>query len=428
LATEGREPVRIFAKHFWTEEIVQTLKRAREAHAQCRDDLNNLKMTLRFGSKDEHSDDLLVWMASVIALHGDEYAGLKHGLGRSVGYEESAFHGNVRFNIADLGALVDHQIGLAPVAPPLNITMRERRFGIDSLQPLFQGVPSVLQMQSHPQPCRVRVRGANDDVWLDGKLFVPALPNLPIEFRKLRVVADFLEIVMTGINTGNVTFHLNPGDHRSLPELRALASVMKIADEGPIQIQIARDGSVLPSFSVNFPTEKSDANIEISSVIACLEKVSIGILPPDLTLSLLEIRRAWNAIVAFNGLVAGTDMKGNFTLSRDIPTEVGQATSIFLYDYVDIGDWTFMAVARRQILKLEIDGAEALFECGAPRVVEALVRRGQGKDYLVDLCDLYARARGLEGDGVLELNEGDYRSLAIGAPQDIAGLPPTGGE
>jgi hypothetical protein len=34
LATGGSEPVRVFVRHFWQQEIGQTLKRAREAHAK----------------------------------------------------------------------------------------------------------------------------------------------------------------------------------------------------------------------------------------------------------------------------------------------------------------------------------------------------------------------------------------------------------
>jgi hypothetical protein len=430
LATGGSEPIRVFAKHFWEREINQALKRAREAHAQGREDLNNLTMTLRFAAEDEHGGDLMAWMAAAIALHGDRYADVKGALARTLGFEEGAFHGNLRFNIADLGALIDHQIGLIPVAPALNITIRERRFGINSLKPLFEGVPAVARMQSQPQSCRVRVRGLKgEDVWLDGQLFFPAMPNLPLEFCKLRVVADFIEIVMTGAKTGEVTLHQNRDAYRSLQGLRAFANVLKIAEEGPFQIQISRDGKTLPPFSVTLPIEQNDDAVQqIGNVITCLEKASAGLLPAELTLSLLEIGRAWNAIVAFNGMVTGSDMKGKFTLDRDIPAELSQATSIFLYDYVDIGDWTFMAVIRRPILKLEIDGANALFECGTSRVVEAIVRRGRGEDHLADLRALHARACRTEEGGVLELNGGDYRSLTVGAYQKPLQIGSTGGE
>lgn len=296
------------------------------------------------------------------------------------------------------------------------LTIKERRFGIVSLKPLFDGVPDVVQMHSYPQPCRVRVRGlSGDDVWLDGKLFVPALPDLPLEFRKVRIVADFLEIVITASGTGNVTLLPDRNVHRSLPRLRAYANVLKFAEEGALQIQIGRNEHSLRSFSVNLPIQENDGIFQqLPDVVACLEKASAGVLPADLTISLLEIRLAWNAIVAFNGMVSGTGMKAKFTLDRDIPANVGKAMSILLYDYVDIGSWTFMAVVRRPILEFDVEGASASFECGAPRVVEAIVRRGSGENYLADLREVYARARGMERGDALELNHGDYRSLTFG--------------
>ncbi|MVT66768.1 hypothetical protein GPL21_16845 [Bradyrhizobium pachyrhizi] len=416
LGTQGGEPVRIFAKHFWEREIREALKRAREAHAQGREDLHKLTLTLSFDAQDEHSEDLLKWMEAAVTSHGDRYVEVKGAFGRTLGFEEGAVHGSIRFNIADLGALVDHQIGLAAIAPPINITIRERRFGINSSRPLFEGVPSVVRMQSLPHPCRVRVRGGErDDIWLDGKLFAPALPNLPLEFRKLRVIADFLEIMITGQNAGHITLYLDPDAHRSLTGLRAFVDVLKIGDQGPLQIQISCNGRSLPSFSANLPIEQDAEMIRrVSDAITGLEKASVGALLPELTLSLSEISQAWNSIVAFNDLVTSSGMSGTFTLDRDILPEVSQATSIYFYDYVDVGAWTFMAVVRRQILALETEGPRASFKLGAPRVIESIVRQGRGEDHLADLRKLYASACKIEGDGVLEFNDGDYRALTSG--------------
>jgi hypothetical protein len=421
LATKGSEPVRVFARHFWEQEINQALKRAREAHAEGRDDLNKLTTTLSFGLQDEHGSDLTAWMAATIAEHGDRYADAKADLVRTLGFEDGSIHGNIRFNVADIGALVDHQIGLTAAAPALNITIRERRFGVDTLTPLFEGVPDFARLQSHPRPCRVRVRGlTDDDVWLDGKLFVPGLPNLPIEFCKLRVVADFIEIVISGTSTGEVTFNLDRSTHRSLAGLRALANVLRAAKEGPLQFQISSDGKALTPFAVSMPGERSGEGIQqVSNVIACLEKASTGLLPPELTLSLGEIDHAWNAIVAFNGMVTGTNMKCRFTIRHEIPAVVGAAVSIFLYDYVDIGDWTFMAVVRRPILKFEIRRTEGSLECGPPRVVEAIVRRGTGNDHLAKIREFYAEACKIEQDGVLELYGGDYRAMMAGTSANL---------
>lgn len=414
-AANGGEPVRVFAKHFWEAEIGQALKRAREAHAQDRDDLHNLTMTLSFGEEDDHSVDLIVWMRAVIASHGDRYLDTKRGFGLSIGFEEAPIHGNISFNIADLGAFVDHQIGLIPVAPSLKITIKERRFGIDSRNALFDGIPSAVQMQSHPKNCRIRVRGENvGDVWFDGELFVPAFPNLPREYLKLRVVADFIEIVMTGAHTGKVTLNFKPESARPLSGLRALLDVLKMASQGSLQFQIGRDENLLPPFLVSLPMGQDKGQIQrYSDVVACLEQVSRGVLPAGLTLSLSDIKRAWNDIARFNGMIAGTNMKGKFTLDCGLPAPTNEFASIYFHGFVDVGGWTFMAVVRRSIDTLEVDGSELRFECGAPRIVEAIVRQGRGDDHVAHLRELYARASKMEERAVLEFNGGDYRALPV---------------
>src|SRR4051812_41997035 len=157
-------------------------------------------------------------------------------------------------------------------------------------------MPHGAHLQSHPRPCRVRVRGrTGDDVWLDGKLFVPGLPDLPAELRKCRIVADFIEIVAGGTDEGQVTFHRDGKVRHSLRGLRALADVVRAAKEGPLQFQVSVDGRFLLAFTVTMPEQPDGGAIEqISNVVACLEKASAGLLPDDLTLSLAEIGKVWN--------------------------------------------------------------------------------------------------------------------------------------
>ncbi len=86
LATEGAEPVRIFARHFWHDEISRALKRAREAHAEGREDINNLSITLSYGDEDERKGDLLKWMKDSILSKGSLYSQVKADLVQTVGF------------------------------------------------------------------------------------------------------------------------------------------------------------------------------------------------------------------------------------------------------------------------------------------------------------------------------------------------------
>jgi hypothetical protein len=432
LANDGAEAVRLFARHVWKAEIAQTLKRARKAHAGGRDDLHKLTITFSFSEElDDHSHDLLQWMAARIAEHGDRYAEVKASYVRTVGFEDGSIHGNIQFEVDDLQTFVDHQIGLSPVAPKLNITIKQRRFGIDAALPIFSGTPDVAHIQSHPVPCRVRIRGTSgSDEWLDGSLYLPAVPDLPVEVHKFRVVAEFVEIVAGPKTGGTVTLHLDGTVERSLPATRALTNVLRATAQGPIQIQVTAQGKPAFSFEVSVPCGRTDQQLEqLSNAVACLETASTGVLPVDLKISLEQIDASWNALAEFNGLIAGTNMKGAFTLASAPERAVGPATAIFLYDYLDIGGWTFLAVVRRAIHRFEIDGASASFDCGDPRVAEAIVRRGSGRHCLSDIQRLYVECVQREGAGVVELCGGDYRQMIAKSQEGPAvfhhGQPPS---
>lgn len=411
LETERAAQVRIFARHFWKEEIGHSLKRAREAHAQGREDLNNLSITLSFNDQDERKDDLLKWMRDSIVSQSSNYSQIKAELAQTIGFEDGSFHGNISIDKKHIEALVDHQIGLTPFAPPLKITFNQSRFGIDMSTPIFEGAPDFASMKSHSRPCRVRVRGsAGDDIWLDGGVFFPGLPDLPPELLKVRVVADFIEILFTEAQGSTVKFNIRSDTQRSLLNLWALAKAHEAAKAGPIQIQISIDGKVLFEFVSDMKAEQLGDHLRnISEVIESLERASRGLLSEKLTLSLDDIFDAWNEIVRFHGMIAGTNMRGNFKIDREVPN-VGPVTSVFYFDYVDIGRWTFLAVVRRPIRFFELKGTEGLLECDDARIVEAIVRRGKSVDHLREIRDLYDRA--IEFEGATTLALGDYRKFA----------------
>lgn len=410
-ATEGGEPVRIFARHFWSDEIAIALKRARKADQEGRTDLHKLTVRCPFTEQDEHTDDLVAWLEAAVAGRM-RYAEEKMALVATVGFEDGAIHGNLSFAIEDLEALIDHQIGLSDNAPTVAITLIQRRFGIDAKTPLFTGTPDVAHLRSHPHPARVRVRPQDGaDIWLDGELFLPAV-QAPQEMMKLRVVADFLEIVVNGKNQGQVTLKRDPDRQRGLASHRALIEVTRIAAAGPLKLMVTCEGYPnIPAEVALADLSEDDALQQFSNVIACLEKASTGILPPDLTVSQREIDIAWNAIVDFNGMVMGTDFNGAFELAQTPLITISAPTAAFFFDYVEIGDWVFGAVVQREVERFSLEGSTGNIMLGPARVVEALARRASGQDIFGELYSLYRQAFFPEKKTALELCGGSYRAL-----------------
>jgi hypothetical protein len=414
LAQDGSEPIRIFARHFWREEITRTLQRAREAHSEKRADLNNLTMRFSFTAVDEHTDDLIAWMAATLASQSD-YAAEKQRLLKTLGFEDGHIHGTVSFPMNDLGAFVDHQIGLAP-APPIEITLKERRFGIDARTPIFAGKPDFASLISNPLPCRVRVRRLDGiDIWLDGGL-LPAIPGLPLEAMKLRVIADFLEIIIGGKGESKVTLNIDDEQCRSLGAHRAMIDVTQAAINGPLEVTVTSPGQHNLSLKIALPNCVDDLNInQYSAVIALLEQISVGILPIDHTVSSGAIYAAWNDLVDMNGLVNGTDFKGSFNLEAPIASDVvldemRPRAAHFFYD-IQIGDWTFGTVVRRPIEHVRIQGTRGSSILGPGRPVEGLVCRVHRSKARADLIKLFRQAQQPEIETSLEFCGGDYRAF-----------------
>lgn len=415
-ATNGAEPVRIYAKHFWQKEIENTLRRSRVADRDGRADLNKITLTISFGKEDEHTSDLVEWISNTVAATGGEhYAERKTSLVKNIGFEDGAFYGTIRFARDDLSSLVDHQIGLAPSAPVRHITLTNRRFGIDARAPIFQGTPDVAIFRVQPKHCRVRIRSVDaPDIRLDGNLFVPV--GIPRELRKIRVVADFLDIVISESGESIAHLRFTDSEQRTLASLRALLDVASRTDFGPLHVQI--DCGELPSLkaSLAMPSIVDSSELKaFSNALACIEAATDGVLPSDFTLSFGEIYKARDAIVHFNGLVTGTGLQAQLELESTANRDLSRAASLYLYDYVDIGSWTILAVVRRPIEHLATLGENLEFNCGNPRVVESIVRRGTGAMFLPELQELYMQATKFEEGKVLSVFGGDYRAIVAGA-------------
>lgn len=411
LATDGTEPVRIFARHLWSEEIGGILERARRAGAPRQVDLHRMTVSLRMTDVDDHTDDLIAWMASEVGGQGDNYANVKGLIVATIGQEGGGIHGTIQVASADLQALVDHQIGLPVPAPIERVTVQQQRFGVNAIIPLIDARPNIADMRVTPKPIRLRLRGAGGpDVWLDAQLFAPAFPNLPKEFFKIRIQGDFLELVTKLDGKGDLTFANHDEDKHSLPRLEALINAMKTASMGSVDVVAVLDGERLFEAEVvlqgDFPARLAD----LAKLLAALRATAADVAPADLVLSFADLVRAWNDVAVFHNLVCGADLAARFEFDRILPAGV-TPSSFIAYDYVDVGDWTFLAVVARPITAYTLGSNTLHFTCGPPQVREAMVRRGLGVASLDELRELFVRTMRLAGPSALAIEQGRYRDF-----------------
>ena len=122
---------RVFARHFWVDEIETTLRRVRHADVSGhRDRLNRRKLTVRLAEDDDHTDDLLAWMQSTIRAVRGNYPAAKTAIMGSVGYER----GNTKFAVTFKGSpdeIIDWELGLrsTPTVSSLKVKPAPRSSG-----------------------------------------------------------------------------------------------------------------------------------------------------------------------------------------------------------------------------------------------------------------------------------------------------------
>lgn len=417
----GSDNPRIYAKHFWTDLIAKSLKAARQADSAGRSDLNRIMVTVSFTDDDDHTNDLLEWMQSCVEDAKGDYATEKMRLNRTLGYEDGSITGTIKFLQADLQRLVDHQIGLEPTAPIKHVTIVDKRFGMEARRPLFSGEPTFTNMQSHPQPCRLRIRGEGPEtVWLDGQVHLPSIPGLELDLLKLRIVTDILELVISAAGPASCTVKMLYADKRTLTNLRAAIDFGVLAGRGMLSFQLRHEGRPPLDFKGDVSAIWNDEWMpDLSLLLRGLEAACEGSPPTDLTLSIDDLGAVWDPLFDFTGLLIGSPMKMKLNVDLDQPLPDGVTCTTQLgYSYVDVGGWAFLAVVSRPAeLKAVAGGYEVV--CGEPRVVDAIVRQGVARQYLPDIRARYDDAKKEHGNSVVELFGGDLNASVIASKSGI---------
>lgn len=411
LATQGGTPVRIYARHVWGDLLADILRRARMTEAAGDAQMHRIFVSILFSAEDEHTDDLLPWMKGQLDEVGPSYAEQKAQVVRSVGMEDGGFHGTITFTEGSWSQMVDHELGLLPNAPVSHIAIMQRRFGIDAAHPLLSLAPDFVTITSEPRPCHVRVRAMDGtEVWLDGGLRVPGIPDLPPEFLKWRVVADFLDLVSAPGGPSDFKIRFDAEEQRSLSGMQRLVQVMRMALAGPLDIHVRVGGESVFWGELNTSGDGPRAWLSrMEPALAMLGKVGGMDAPADLTLSFRELDAAWEDIHRLNGLVMGQSMTATLEMDREFPEPFSPGI-LLAYDYADVGGWCFMAVVSRRVTSATVNGPSITLVCGDPYVLESAVRRGEGATHRAALQTLY-RLHASRGDAI-SIFDGDFRVMA----------------
>ena len=80
--------------------------------------INKTEMQVRFSLEDNHSNDLISWITSMVQDLPVDYNSTKRSLYESIGYEGKKYRAEIAFGpIKGIEEIVDHELGLTEYLP-----------------------------------------------------------------------------------------------------------------------------------------------------------------------------------------------------------------------------------------------------------------------------------------------------------------------
>lgn len=412
LSSEGRYPVRIFAKHFWENEISATLKRLRRAESSERP-LHKSTININFSDSDDHTSDLISWMKCTLDSI-EPYHIKKRKYVETVGYDDQSMIGTITFRTENLQDLVDHTIGLKENFEPERVKLIDKRFGIEAKIPVFDLKSVRIQMQTPPEPCFLVARSKDRrTARFEGKLFRTGIPGLPLGAIKMRVSASPIEMVMSG--TGAVDFRINFDGTKNLPldQVKRFARFSDMAQKGQVDFTLSADK--IPNMKMSGNIDFSDDRGFMASIedgISALENLCHYVEENSVSCKLDDLCDDWQNFMDFAGFVNGNDMSFSARMTDEaLRLPYSPCRRVLLYGYQQVSDWAFLSIVERPTKSDTLEDGVRKMIFGQPRVLDAIVRLGLTSDHLHELRDRYVEIREQNMKGTAVLNDGDFTAL-----------------
>lgn len=396
---------RVLARHFWANEIEDTLRRVRQAEVSGhRDRLNRRTLTLRLTNADDHTNDLLQWMHSTVhAVRGD-YRIAKATIANSVGYDKGA----TRFSVTFTGSpdeIVDWELGLGATPPVSSLRLTRERFGIELPDASINGDGVGVSITPNGQPCLVTLRYRADPsvVTLAGRLYASSLALGAPGHGAWRADLGPLELIWrSGELTGSLA--LNFIERVSLPYLLDRLTIASWSGEGTVTATLFTGGERLELGQLDLPDNgDSESWKEAASWVETLQRLVKAHPGNDPNLSIADLLDSGVWLKRFHGLLAGGAMRIEHS-----PGESDDPTRAIIYRLrCDIGAWCFFAIVRRDVAVDTVVAGKRTLYMKAAELLEAHVIEGSWTSNVGRILPTYARHARSMGDPTYFWDLGD---------------------
>lgn len=366
---------RVFIRHFWKDEIEQSLKRVRDAGNQGKP-LNKTFTQFTLSEDDDRSPDPIGWLVRKVQSLPQDYSGEKMLIEQTIGYEGGRLKGEVRFGpMKGIEEFVDHQLGLTESLPVDYLSMIETRFNVPSPQPLFEGKPSFLRMRSKAtKECQLVLRSEEGSyMTVAATITIPAIPNLPAEALKMRIETWFFSLVVSNGKKTALVLSVDFEMPLSLKKLHQFLQFLSWSKNGAIDFSLVGDGSPLAAGQINIDHGQDNFTIvDLLNIVSKLLDVAdrAGASIPSVVPSALL--KNWAKCTKFYNCLMTDGAELKVTLDRVVSPKVAPQCLIGFIE-LDLGTAAFVAVLEFPVKLNERSGSDMTVSLAAPLIRDCFV-------------------------------------------------------
>ena len=399
----------IYVQHFWKELIERALKRSRQASAENRH-IRKVEMQVSFSLEDNHSNDLVSWITSMVQDLPVDYSSTKRSLYESIGYEDRNYRAEIAFGpIKGIEEIVDHELGLTEYLPVSKIRLIDSRFGIDAPVPILESDQGRIQIRpNNIGGCTLALQTSTGKLLrFETSVRTPAIPNLPRgKFKMAMETWCFVAIVDSD---GSFTLQVNNlwNEKLSPDKLQELSQFLSWGGE---ELSLKLSGEQIPTLSFRGTSSSTGHEIlfgDMSRVAGTLRDIQVRAGVTKVQLSLSDLRGSLGELKFFTDFLTARDMQlyaeGGPPQNTDVPL-----SSVLGYFEFHVGGYYYFVLFEAAVMASTAERDGMRLDCGQRIVLDCHIGNSPDK-----VKQAGTRSYELEADryGDECLGLGDLRAL-----------------
>jgi hypothetical protein len=347
VAGRGNEPVKLYAVHVWDALMRRTLEAVRRAENDRRP-LNRSWLTIQFHRADERNESLVSWMQEVIEAVGTHYEQPKRKIYDTAGYEEGHGIGLLTIEGVTGEEVLKNFLGLGSGLSISRFVFTPSRFGIVSSEPMVDALSGVVHIEPSPAAsCQIRLRSPRrlEPIILAGKIYAASIPGLPLEQKRVRFSAEFLELLCSPTGKSECSAKLGPHEPTDLLTLENYAILNEWLGTDDIDVQVWSQGKRIIDGVLRGKSDKQWEWDIAARTLRLLRNIAGPAMEDRIRVSIEDLEKA-SGLKTFYQVVEAGSFRLEFVPLPDAPLRF---SSILYWFHVDVGEQVFYALVERNI-------------------------------------------------------------------------------